>query len=475
MNLAVSALVVLGMHRSGTSALTRLINLAGARLPAELLPASESNVLGYWEPRNIVGANETLLVELDRHWADPKPMPADWLDRPKTVAFAEKAKVLIGTEFGGTGGFVLKDPRLCRLMPVWLAAIKHYKIEPVLFFIYRNPVEAYASLNSRNGLDAQHAFLLWLAYLLEAELATRGMKRTILSYDALVSDWRSTLSRVIRDVGVMGLDLDAVEEAGGAIDPGEQHHRAPAAAFLSHPDASEEAKEAYQALLTGQAFEHPETFDRLRGQWQSAWRIVSPGSAGSNYARSFPPALIARSRMLAGLGDKSGAIEAARRALRLGAETPELLHHLGNLLLNADQLEEAEALQRRAIARKNDVPNFHMALSRILARLGRTEEAIEAGRKAADLRPQHAQFWHHLGNLLFAAGRLEEAESSQRTAITLRGDAAAFHLALSRALHRLGRIEEAIASAQRAAELAPENRNVMNHLRRLVPAAGRTS
>lgn len=65
--------LILGMHRSGTSALARVLNLAGLHLPSDLLEPNQDNPLGYWEPKNIVKINNQLLQQFDRHWADPKP------------------------------------------------------------------------------------------------------------------------------------------------------------------------------------------------------------------------------------------------------------------------------------------------------------------------------------------------------------------------------------------------------------------
>ncbi len=54
-------LFVLGMARSGTSALTRVLSLCGAALPAGLLGATADNPRGYWEPRAVIHLNEAIL------------------------------------------------------------------------------------------------------------------------------------------------------------------------------------------------------------------------------------------------------------------------------------------------------------------------------------------------------------------------------------------------------------------------------
>ena len=76
-------LLVLGMHRSGTSALTRLLNLHGAVLGDDLLPAGHDNPSGFWELREAVAIHERLLAGLGMAWDDPRALPPDWQDGEK--------------------------------------------------------------------------------------------------------------------------------------------------------------------------------------------------------------------------------------------------------------------------------------------------------------------------------------------------------------------------------------------------------
>ncbi len=73
------AILVLGMHRSGTSALTRVLNLLGAELGSRLMPAvSGNNENGFWENQDAVDIHEALLSDLGRNWHDIREMPAGW-------------------------------------------------------------------------------------------------------------------------------------------------------------------------------------------------------------------------------------------------------------------------------------------------------------------------------------------------------------------------------------------------------------
>jgi hypothetical protein len=88
------ALFVLGVHRSGTSALTRVLSLCGGTLPAGLLGASVGNPLGYWEPRAALRLNEAILYRHGSAWFDPS------LRLQEEGAFDAKAKAACIAEIG---------------------------------------------------------------------------------------------------------------------------------------------------------------------------------------------------------------------------------------------------------------------------------------------------------------------------------------------------------------------------------------
>lgn len=76
-----TAYLVLGMHRSGTSAVTQLLALAGAQLPTNVMPGDEHNAKGYFEPWKIAIFNDERLRAAGSAWDDPfaypyRPLPA---------------------------------------------------------------------------------------------------------------------------------------------------------------------------------------------------------------------------------------------------------------------------------------------------------------------------------------------------------------------------------------------------------------
>ena len=114
------ALLVLGMHRSGTSAITRVLNLLGCALPGDLLGANPSNPTGHWESQRALEINDALLHGLGRQWDDLRAMPADWLGSDAAARARGLIAEFVRTEAGSAPLWALKDPRLCLLAPLWI-------------------------------------------------------------------------------------------------------------------------------------------------------------------------------------------------------------------------------------------------------------------------------------------------------------------------------------------------------------------
>jgi glycosyltransferase involved in cell wall biosynthesis len=197
------ALIVLGMHRSGTSALTRVLNLLGTALPADLMPPNEDNRPGYWESRQIARFNNRLLESAGHRWDSDAPLSVEWLcDEVARASHYEEARALLAGEFGDAPLFVFKDPRLCRLFPFWEKVLAGEGIDMRVVLCLRDPREVAASLAARFDNPSLHpaaipaysrTYLLWLRHVLEAERSTRHLPRIAVDYADLVSDWRTAL------------------------------------------------------------------------------------------------------------------------------------------------------------------------------------------------------------------------------------------------------------------------------------------
>ncbi len=163
-----TGIVVAGMHRSGTSAIVRVLNLLGVDVPAALYPARPDNPVGYWEPLQVVEAHEEFLAAIGSSFDDISRLPEGALRGDSARALEDRLVPILESEFADSRQFVVKDPRLCRLVPIWIAALQRFGAIPRFVLPVRNPLAVAASLKLRNEYATTKSLLLWLRHSLEA-------------------------------------------------------------------------------------------------------------------------------------------------------------------------------------------------------------------------------------------------------------------------------------------------------------------
>lgn len=212
------------MHRSGTSATAGALQLSGVALGSRLLAAGADNPKGYFEHERAVRINERLLERLGSRWDDVRELPEAWRESEPAREALAAMDALIEEEFSGERLWALKDPRLCRLMPLWLEALRRRNVRPVVLFVARDPSEVAASLAARNGWTPALGELLWLRYMLDAEAATRGLGRTAIAYEALLADPLHSLGAAMERLGV-DLPAPPAEALHRFVEAGDRHQR----------------------------------------------------------------------------------------------------------------------------------------------------------------------------------------------------------------------------------------------------------
>jgi len=212
-----TCILVAGLHRSGTSATARVVNLLGADIACNLVAAIPGdNDRGFWESHTTYQLHDRLFAALDSAWHDPFPLPEAWRESDAAREAKRAIRTHIESEFRDSGMFVVKDPRITRVLPLWLDVLDEGSIEPVIIIPFRNPLEVAASLERRNGLSLAHSLLVYIQGSLDVELASRGRGRLFQRYDDLISDWRSFAERL---ANIGGPDGSAVTPAiAGEID-----------------------------------------------------------------------------------------------------------------------------------------------------------------------------------------------------------------------------------------------------------------
>ena len=165
-------ILVLGMHRSGTSAFAGTLACLGLALPARLMAADTANASGYFESWELASLHNAMLRTAKSRWDDWSPIADDWFAKRAARGFAGRIVEFLDREFAGVANFVIKDPRICRVVPVWRDALARFGANPRVILPLRHPFAVAQSLMARDGFLPAKSYLLWLRHILDAERAT---------------------------------------------------------------------------------------------------------------------------------------------------------------------------------------------------------------------------------------------------------------------------------------------------------------
>ena len=288
------AILVAGMHRSGTSAIARLLSIVGCDLPKTLMSGkvpNESNVTGFWESQRVVDLNDEILVSAGSAWNDWRPFDSNWYASPVADEFRERARTMLLEEFGDSRLFVLKDPRICYLLEFWIEAIRGAGADALVVSPIRNPADVAASLKARDGIDPSIGYLLWLRYVLDAEAASRHLQRAYVRYDTLLSETHATVDAVGDTLGISWprcLSVDVQMEIDGFLSPELRHHRIDDTKLMANPRISRwilSSFEIFDRWCRGESHEKDvATLSRIRSAFDAAVPIFSFPLAASERA-----------------------------------------------------------------------------------------------------------------------------------------------------------------------------------------------
>ena len=195
-------LLILGMHRSGTSATTRSLNLCGMDVGSHLLNPDNHNQKGYWEHADAVRINDRLLSAFGMAWWSLDPLPEGWVQSKPAQAARKEIADLVSRDFTNVPLWGIKDPRLCRLAPLWIDCLGALGVAVSAVFTTRPPLEVARSLLRAQGLSEGAGVLSWILHLAESERATRELPRSMVPYDQLLAAPVATLERVARDLDI---------------------------------------------------------------------------------------------------------------------------------------------------------------------------------------------------------------------------------------------------------------------------------
>lgn len=217
---------VVGMGRSGTSAVTRMITLLGLShcIDEDLIPAKHYNRLGFFESRTLQVFNHVLLRRWSTQgWRNPR-LPENW-EQELGVRLLRRPARSIFESVHPDQPWVFKDSSLNFLLPFWMQALGR---RPDVVFIYRHPLAVARSLGRDADIDFDHCVRIWHDHNRAALSVLDGLSVLVIDYDTLVSTPRAAATEMADWLRGRGYDVPAgaEETAADSIDAREQHWRA---------------------------------------------------------------------------------------------------------------------------------------------------------------------------------------------------------------------------------------------------------
>ena len=197
------ALVIVGMHRSGTSASTGALSCLGVNLGPRLYRGHRGiNDKGYFEHSDIADTNDEALFALGSSWDDILLRKESWWRESALLPYAEKIRKFIRRDFSHSDLWAVKDPRVCRLLPWWLEILSSEQIRPHFLFVIRSPEAVHRSLERRDGFSREKSYWLWTLHYLEAERASRACPRVFVDFDHFIDHPLESLQRIAGKTGL---------------------------------------------------------------------------------------------------------------------------------------------------------------------------------------------------------------------------------------------------------------------------------
>ena len=205
--------VILGMHRSGTSALCRCLLTMGVDLGSNLNPPHGTNPKGFWEDLNILELNESLLAILGLRWDTFSLMSIERVQFIQQEELIEQARDIVRSKIRCSDNkiFGFKEPRTTSLLPFWQKVFQGESYQVAYLLPYRNPLSVAQSLKRRDGFELTKSYLLWLLHAIPCLAETVGSQRVLVNYDDLLEDPFGIVSAIAKEFE-LSVDDDLLHE-----------------------------------------------------------------------------------------------------------------------------------------------------------------------------------------------------------------------------------------------------------------------
>ena len=245
-------IVILGMHRSGTSAITRGLKALGVDLGDHLMQAiSGNNDKGFWEDLDIYAFNNELLNCISHDWHSNVPITQSEFDRKDLSSLRQRAVELLRQKTQSASVFGIKNPHIARLLPFWKKIFDQVGLDAGYVITVRHPMSVAQSLKKRDGFDVEKSYYLWLGHVVPSILESEGHPRVVVNYDLLMDHPEEQLLRIAQQINLTNESINAhvlEEYKNDFLEEGLRHTRFRPEDLMHDPAVPKDVMEAYDAL-----------------------------------------------------------------------------------------------------------------------------------------------------------------------------------------------------------------------------------
>lgn len=243
-----TALLVVGCHRSGTSLAAGILSGLGFDIGRSEMPPTADNPTGYWENTALVAWNDRLLDVLGQDWRVASPRPARWTASPVFEEFVEAIQRVLAIEMAPDRDWCIKDPRLCRLLPPWIEALRRLGRTRKVLLVLRHPLEVAASLSDRDEMSLVRGLRLWAMDVRRSVRDSGQAAREIVLYDTFLERPEATRAKVAGFAGD-GTASGLAGDAEHPVNPALKHHKLESLSAPEDVDLREAVDRAWKVAM----------------------------------------------------------------------------------------------------------------------------------------------------------------------------------------------------------------------------------
>lgn len=195
-------LLVLSSPRCGSSCTTACIHLCGVTIGTHLTTVKDHlNAKGYFENYDILRYNERMLSHIRLAWHRPTKVEGDKTQQLLDAGQKELCEIF-RNQYGKKEIFLIKDPRIATLWPVYISVFDHFNIQPMIVKLIRNRDDSCKSMMRMTRMGLPKVQSVYDGYYeLINELADEYPSHT-LSFESLLLDPTGETKKVCEFAGI---------------------------------------------------------------------------------------------------------------------------------------------------------------------------------------------------------------------------------------------------------------------------------